>query len=152
MTAAASLQHDLISPFAGADVCRQAGLALPDGARRPAFEHDLWDFTDVVGLPVDMSLANRRLDFSAIADPGGRLVAKELVLAMLAPRHPAVAKRLPVGLGIQRASLGLKCSKQVSDGFIERRRRIVFEFGNGVHECVSLNHNGRPCGRPSRQY
>ena len=38
-----------------------------------------------------MSLANRRLDFSAIADPGWRLVAKELVLAMLAPRHPAVA-------------------------------------------------------------
>ena len=91
MTAAASLQHDLISPFAGADVCRQAGLALPDQARRPAFEHDLWDFTDVVGLPVDMSLANRRLDFSAIADPHWRLVAKELVLAMLAPRHPAVA-------------------------------------------------------------
>ena len=91
MTAAASLQHDLISPFAGADVCRQAGLALPDQARRPAFEHDLRDFTDVVGLPVDMSLANRRLDFSAIADPHWRLVAKELVLAMLAPRHPAVA-------------------------------------------------------------
>ena len=91
MTAAASLQHDLISPFAGADVCRQAGLALPDQARRPAFEHDLWDFTDVVGLPVDMSLANRRLDFSAIADPHWRLVAKELMLAMLAPRHPAVA-------------------------------------------------------------
>lgn len=91
MIAAASLQHDLISPFAGADVCRQAGLALPDQARRPAFEHDLWDFTDVVGLPVDMSLANRRLDFSAIADPHWRLVAKELVLAMLAPRHPAVA-------------------------------------------------------------
>ena len=91
MTAAASLQHDLISPFAGADVCRQAGLALPDQARRPAFEHDLWDFTNVVGLPVDMSLANRRLDFSAIADPHWRLVAKELMLAMLAPRHPAVA-------------------------------------------------------------
>ena len=91
MTAAASLQHDLISPFAGADVCRQAGLALPDQARRPVFEHDLWDFTDVVGLPVEMSLANRRFDFSAIADPHWRLVAKELMLAMLAPRHPAVA-------------------------------------------------------------
>ena len=67
-------------------------------------------------------------------------------------RHPAVAKRLPVGLGLQRASLGLKRSKQVSDGFIERCRRIVVEFGNGVHECVSLKYNGRPCGRPSRQY
>ena len=38
---------------------------------RPAarLEHDLWDFTDVVGLPVEMSLANRRFDFSAITDP-----------------------------------------------------------------------------------
>ena len=91
MTAAASLQHDLISPFAGADVCRQAGLALPEQAPRPAFGHDLRDFTDVAGLPAGMSLANRRLDFSAIADPHWRLVAKELMLAMLAPRHPAVA-------------------------------------------------------------
>ena len=91
MNAAASLERDLISPFAGADVCCQAGLALPDQARRPAFEHDLWDFTDVIGLPVEMSLANRRFDFSAITDPRWRLTAKELVLAMLAPRHPAVA-------------------------------------------------------------
>ena len=91
MNAAASLERDQISPFAGADVCCQAGLALPDQARRPAFEHDLWDFTDVIGLPVEMSLANRRFDFSAITDPRWRLTAKELVLAMLAPRHPAVA-------------------------------------------------------------
>jgi len=51
----------------------------------------LWDFTEVIGLPVEMALANRRLGFAAITDTRWRLVAKELVLAMLAPQHPAVA-------------------------------------------------------------
>jgi hypothetical protein len=92
MTAAIAYLHPpQPSPFSGVDVCRQAGLGLPDNARRPVFEHDLWDFTDVVGLPVEMPLANRRFDFAAITDLRWRLVAKELVLAMLAPRHPAVA-------------------------------------------------------------
>jgi type IV secretory pathway VirB2 component (pilin) len=79
------------SPFTGADVCRAAGLALPDGAARPVFEDDLWDFTEVLGLPVQMSRHARRFDFSAIANSRWRMLAKELVLAMLAPRHEAVA-------------------------------------------------------------
>lgn len=79
------------SPFAGADVCAEAGLGLAVGARRPVFEHDVWDFTQVVGLAVHMSPGLRRLDFTAIANPAWRLVAKELVLALLAPRHGAVA-------------------------------------------------------------
>ena len=88
---AINFRHDQPSPFARLDVCRQAGLGLPDDGYRPVFEDDRWDFTDVVGLPVEMSLANRRFDFAAITDPRWRLVAKELVLAMLAPQHPAVA-------------------------------------------------------------
>ena len=39
------------SPFAGTDVCREAGLVLPDGSPRPAFDDDMWDFTEVAGLP-----------------------------------------------------------------------------------------------------
>jgi len=77
--------------FAGVDVCREAGLSLPDTVRRPLFEDDAWDFTEVVGLPVHMALSLRRFDFSAITDLHWRLVAKELILALLAPRHPAVA-------------------------------------------------------------
>ncbi|QNE78368.1 site-specific integrase [Streptomyces finlayi] len=77
--------------FAGVDVCREAGLALPQGTGRPVFEDDVWDFTDVVGLPVQLALCTRRFDFTEIADERWRLVGKELVLAMLAPRHPAVA-------------------------------------------------------------
>ncbi|MFJ9609682.1 site-specific integrase [Kitasatospora sp. NPDC101176] len=91
-TALASSEFDGRSAvFAGADVCREAGLTLPGGTRRPRFEDDVWDFTEVVGLPVQMALSIRRFVFTAITDPRWRLVAKELVLAMLAPRHPAVA-------------------------------------------------------------
>lgn len=80
------------SPFAGADVCQQAGLTLPPGTRRPSFDDDRWDFTQVVGLPIQMSLAFRRLEFTTIINHRWRLVAKEQVMAMLAPRHEAVAQ------------------------------------------------------------
>ncbi len=77
--------------FAGADVCDEAGLALPDNAARPAFEDDIWDFTHVIGLPTQLSPSLRRFDFTLITDTRWRLVAKELILAMLAPRHQTVA-------------------------------------------------------------
>ena len=99
-----------VSAFAGADICREAGLALPQGASRPVFEDDEWDFTHVIGLPVQMPLARRRFDFAVIRDPRWRLVAKELIVAMLAPRHEAVAPlprayRTPVHLGTAKGRL-----------------------------------------------
>ena len=57
------------SPFAGAVICQQAGLTLPAGARGPMFEDDLWDFTDVSGLPVSMPLSDRRISFTPITSP-----------------------------------------------------------------------------------
>jgi hypothetical protein len=90
-TASTASQSRLLSPFAAADVCHEAGLALPNGAARPVFDHDRWDFTEVIGLPVQMRSCNRRFDFTALANLRWRLVAKELMLALLAPRHPAVA-------------------------------------------------------------
>ena len=93
MTAAVlPLPHPGRSPFAGADICQQAGLTLPAGASRPNFDDDLWDFTDVAGLPVSLALAVRRFSFAQIADPRWRLTAKELIFAMLVPRHEAVAE------------------------------------------------------------
>ncbi|WP_328333073.1 site-specific integrase [Streptomyces sp. NBC_00455] len=76
--------------FAGTDVCHEAGLALHDEANRPRFEDDIWDFTHVIGLPAQMARCTRRFDFEAITDARWRLAAKELVLAMLAPRHASV--------------------------------------------------------------
>jgi hypothetical protein len=78
-------------PFAGADVCREAGLPLPGSAPRPVFEDNSWDLTDVIGLPVSLGPRHRRFDFTQIPDARWRLVAKELVMALLAPHHEAVA-------------------------------------------------------------
>jgi hypothetical protein len=88
LTAAAAGRR---SPFAGADVCRHAGFRLPAGTSPPRFEDDVWDLAEVIGLPVQLRLSARRLDFTAIKEPRWQLVAKELMLALLAPRHPAVA-------------------------------------------------------------
>ncbi len=93
MTAAVlPLPHPASSPFAGADICAQAGLTLPPGASRPNFDDDLWDFSDVAGLPVVLGLNKRRFSFAQITDPRWRLTAKELIFAMLVPRHEAVAE------------------------------------------------------------
>jgi DNA-binding Xre family transcriptional regulator len=78
------------SVFASADICREAGLTVPDGTPRPVFEDDLWDFTAVVGLLNQMAKVSRRFDFTAITNVRWRLVAKEQIMAMLAPRHEAV--------------------------------------------------------------
>ncbi len=79
------------SPFAGADVCRLAGLRLLPGRRGPAFGDDVWDFTAVAGLPAQMQPSYRRWDFTAITIPAWQLVAREQLMALLAPRHEAVA-------------------------------------------------------------
>ncbi len=100
-TALADAASPRRSPFAGADVCRAAGLTLPDGTARPAFDDDLWDFADVIGLPNQMAKVSRRFDFAAVSRDDWRLVAKEQIMAMIAPRHEAVIIRPagPAGLG-----------------------------------------------------
>src|SRR5216684_2253271 len=111
MTAAAAPSaRPARSVFTGADVCALAGLSLPGGSARPMFDDQMWDFTDVMGLPVQMQPAHRRFDFTAILDPGWRLVARELIMALLAPRHAAVAPlprayRTPLHLNTARGRL-----------------------------------------------
>ena len=144
------------SPFRGLDVCREAGFQLPANAHRPIFEHDRWDFTDVVGLPVDMPLANRRFDFAAITNLRWRQVAKELMLAMLVPRHPAVALlprayRTPLHLRScagrldeivklfgwlgQRGITSLaQIDTHVSESYLAFRRYVIDESGQVVGE------------------
>jgi len=98
------------SPFAGADLCAQTGFQLPPQAVRPMFDHDVRDFAAVAGLPVSMTRSIRRLDFTAITVPPWRLVAKELMFALLVPGHDAVvtlprAVRVPLHLASCRARL-----------------------------------------------
>ena len=77
------------SPFAGADVCAVAGLALAVGAPRVVFDQDVWvlplaDAHRMVG-------AKEKLwSFTAIGNPAWRTVAKEILTALLAPQHEAV--------------------------------------------------------------
>jgi hypothetical protein len=89
--AAAGREHRR-SPFAGADVCEHAGFALPPGTRPVMFDDDVWDFTQVTGLPVQLPASTRRLDFTAIGTASWRLAGKELMFALLVPRHPAVCR------------------------------------------------------------
>ena len=79
------------SPFAGADICAHTGFRLHPGHSGPVFDTDVWDFTGVVGLPVQMPRSEQIFNFTAITSPRWRLVAKELVFALLVPRHEAVA-------------------------------------------------------------
>lgn len=78
------------SLFAGVDVCELAGLILTPQARRPRFDHDVWVF-DLADAHRMMGENEKRWDFTAIVRPGWRVLAKELMLALLAPAHPAVA-------------------------------------------------------------
>ncbi|MFD8565138.1 hypothetical protein ACFV1N_48410 [Streptosporangium canum] len=144
------------SVFSGADVCFEAGLGLPDEARRPMFDDDLWDFTHVVGLPNQMSKVSRRFDFAAIINPRWRLVAKEQVMAMIATAHPQVAQlprayRTPLHLVTAFGRLaeltrflnwltsqgisGLdELDEHRCDGYLAHRRYLLDEDGGRVGE------------------
>lgn len=79
------------SVFAGVDVCDLAGLRVVAGAVRPTFDDDVWNFDGLADAPGSMQPAEKRWDFTTIRHPAWRIVAKELLLAQLAPVHPAVA-------------------------------------------------------------
>ncbi|MFD4942256.1 site-specific integrase [Streptomyces sp. NPDC058409] len=78
------------SPFVGADLCRLAGFTLPTGAPRPVFENDIWDFTQVIGMPAYLAKCARRLGFTHITNPRWKNVAKEYAAAQMTPGHEAV--------------------------------------------------------------
>lgn len=78
------------SPFAGADVCAAAGMRLRPAASGPVFEQRIWDFSGVAGLPAYAQPGSWRWDFNVIINPVWRILAREYLLALLAPGHPAV--------------------------------------------------------------
>lgn len=91
------------SPFRGLDIGEQAGLAYRDDGHRPVFDDPVWYFDDVAGLPVRVNHCDLRLDFEKINDERWRLIAKEYLLARLAPRLSQVsvlahAYRVPLSI------------------------------------------------------
>src|SRR6266851_1011543 len=83
--------RDASRPFSGLDVATAADLRLRPGSLRPRFDQDLWDLSGLADAPVVMSAHRKILDFTRIAHPRWRIVAREYLMARLAPRHPAVA-------------------------------------------------------------
>lgn len=80
------------SPFTGVDVCELAGLALTPGSIRPIFDQDVWVLDGLADAHRMMGAVEKRWDFTTIPNPAWRLVAKELMLALLAPGHERVAQ------------------------------------------------------------
>jgi len=120
------------SPFSGADICAEAGLRLPPGTSRPMFEHQVWDFTAVIGLPAQLAASGRRLDFTTITSPRWRLVAKELMFALLVPRHDSVVV-LPRAL---RAPLHLVSCRQ---RLHETIRLLNWLTGRGITSLAQMH-------------
>ncbi|WAX76998.1 integrase [Streptomyces sp. KMM 9044] len=79
-----------IPVFAQVDVCEIAGLRLAEGAMRPRFEQDRWVFSGLVDAHRMMTEREQIWDFTEIINPQWRVVAKEILLAMLAPQYEAV--------------------------------------------------------------
>ncbi|MFI7020722.1 site-specific integrase [Streptomyces sp. NPDC050164] len=79
-----------VSVFAGQYICALAGLRMAPGTNGPIFEQDVWDFRDVEGLPRSMPNDRKVFGFRKIRNPLWRSVAKEYVVAMMAPEHAAV--------------------------------------------------------------
>ncbi|MFF8995498.1 integrase, partial [Streptomyces sp. NPDC014983] len=78
-------------PFRGLPVIETAGLRRVPGSTRPVFDQEVWDLTGLADAPVVMSRHRKILDFTDIANPRWRQVAREYLMARLAPLHPDVA-------------------------------------------------------------
>ncbi|WP_434593631.1 integrase [Streptomyces sp. A5-4] len=78
------------SAFAGCDVCLTAGLRVRPDAAVPFFDWDTWDLSclaDTHRMVKDYELV---WEFKVILNPAWRVVAKEVVLALMTPQHEAV--------------------------------------------------------------
>lgn len=83
--------HGRRSLFAGTDVCLAARLELRADATSPLFDDDVWDLTGLAHAPKSIGPYRLRWDFTRIVNPTWRTVAKELILALLAPHEEQVA-------------------------------------------------------------
>ena len=79
------------SPFRGLEIAAAAGLRLKPGCPRPVFDNDVWDLSGLADAPVVMGTHRKVLDFTVIANPIWRAVARQYIFARIAPHLPAVA-------------------------------------------------------------
>jgi hypothetical protein len=55
------------------------------------FDQDIWNLSGLTDAPVIMGAHRKILDFTQIANPRWRAVARQYLMARMAPSHPAVA-------------------------------------------------------------
>lgn len=80
----------LVSAFAQVDVCELASLQLNAGAPRSLFDDDRWILTGLAKRHRSIQDWELEWDFTEILNPAWRVVTKEIVLALLAPRFGPV--------------------------------------------------------------
>jgi len=85
-----AVQENAGHPFAGTYVLALAGLSVHPGSPRPVFDDDVWDFSGLVGAHATMPPKLRIIQVTGINSPLWRTVAREYILARLAPTHPDV--------------------------------------------------------------
>ncbi|MET9770334.1 hypothetical protein [Streptomyces sp. NPDC006415] len=78
------------SAFAGTAVCEIAGLRILPGTRSPLFDWNTWDFKCLADTHRMVKAYELVWEFELILNPAWRVVAKEVVLALMAPTHEAV--------------------------------------------------------------
>lgn len=79
-----------VSVFAGQDVCEAAGLRLLPGAVHPWFEDGVWDLSGLADKHRSIHPHELLWDFTEITNPAWRTVAKEVLIALIAPQHERV--------------------------------------------------------------
>ncbi|MFE0055300.1 integrase [Streptomyces sp. NPDC059003] len=85
-----TISRRTVSAFADCTVCETAGLRLLPGAVRSRFEDDLWDLRGLADKARSVRAYELLWDFSPIINTSWRVVAKEVLLALLAPHHESV--------------------------------------------------------------
>jgi hypothetical protein len=152
--AAAAAEAPGRSPFAGQLVHVLAGLRMAPGARQPAFDEGVWDLTGASDASVQVAPNILHWDFTKIEHEGWRLVARELMIAVLAPGHEQVltlplARRDPLAPATCHSKLsavtawfqwlsgqGIRSLEQVTqdhcDRYLQQRQ------GDGLHSSTVM--------------
>jgi hypothetical protein len=127
---------------------------LLPGARVPRFgEVDVWDFNGVLRRPANVTPVSWRASYSLeLAEPTWNLLARELVLTMLNPRHPNVIGA-DLSLRPRPAQLSTVIS-QISHLRSMARWSIEQHLPPGLpawqdHEVRRFIHDRRQCVGPS---
>lgn len=89
--ARSELQHVYPSLFAGSDLFQLTGHEHEPGTVRPLYEDEVWDWRGLSLAPKTMTDREKVWDFRRISNPLWRAMTKDLLLALMVPKHPDIA-------------------------------------------------------------